>query len=368
MGTKRNAKTAAEFGSEGGKARARKLTKEQRVGFARQAAAARWEQAGKPQVPQALRAAPLSIAGIEFDCAVLDDKENTRVVSETRFMAAMGMYRSGALSTRRVQLEGGALPPLSLAYKNLKPFVDKHLDPVHFKPLSYRTPEGSLVTVGLPAGVIPKICEVWIDADREGVLGRRQKEIAAKADILLRGFAQVGIIALIDEATGYQDERPKLALAKILEQWVAKEYRKWTRTFPLEYTRELCRLRGVPFPDKPPYRLPQYFGHLTNDLVYDRLAPGVLVELRRLNPRVSTGRRKQKHFQWLSENVGDPRLREHLWKVIGIMQVFEDWDDFYVALNRVLPKFSDKPLFRLLEGGFSNPTISTTEPSPPSSR
>ena len=150
-------------------------------------------------MPQALRAAPLSLAGIEFDCAVLDDKGNTRVVSETRFMAAMGMYRSGALSTRRVQEEGSAPIPLSLAYKNLKPFVDKHLGSVHFKPLSYRTPEGSLVTVGLPATIIPKICEVWIDAVfRKGVLGKRQKEIAAKADILLRGFAQIGIIALIE--------------------------------------------------------------------------------------------------------------------------------------------------------------------------
>ena len=342
-------KTPADFGSEGGKARARKLTSVQRREIARQAAVARWERAGKPPLPQALHAAPLSIAGIEFDCAVLDDKEHTRVVSETRFMAAMGMYRSGALSTRRTQSEGSAPVPLSLAHKNLKPFIDKHLSSVHFTPLSYRTASGALVTVGLPATIIPKICEVWIDANHQGVLGRRQKEIAAKADILLRGFAQVGIIALIDEATGYQDDRPRLALAKILEQYVAKEYRKWTRTFPLEYTKELCRLRNVPFPDGPPYRLPQYFGHLTNDLIYDRLAPGVLAELHRLNPSVAPGRRKHKHFQWLTDNVGDPRLREHLWKVVGIMQVFDTWKDFYAVLNRIFPKFSNKPLFKLLE-------------------
>jgi hypothetical protein len=343
------AKQPTGMASVGGKARAEKLTGEERRAIARQAAVARWEKAGKPSVPKALRAAPLSIAGIEFDCAVLDDKDKTRVVSETKFMAALGMYRSGALSTRRDRSEGSAPIPLSLAYKNLKPFVMKHLESVHFEPLSYRTPEGVLVTVGLPASIIPKICEVWIDADRAGVLGPRQKLVAAKADILHRGLAHVGIIGLIDEATGFQDERPRLALAKILEQFVAKEYRKWTRTFPLEYTRELCRLRNVPFPTEPPYRLPQYFGHLTNDLVYDRLAPGVLAELRRLNPAVAPGRRKHKHFQWLTENVGDPRLREHLWKVIGIMQVFTRWDDFYDALNRVLPKFSERPLLMLIE-------------------
>jgi hypothetical protein len=345
----KDGKTAADFGAEGGKARARKLSRDERRTIARQAAEARWAKAGKSPVPQALKAAPLSIAGIEFDCAVLDDKDNTRVVSETRFMAAMGIYRSGALSTRRKQEDGSALIPLSLSHKNLREFVDKHLSAVHFKPLSYRTPEGKLVTVGLPATIIPKICEVWIDADRAGVLGRTQKLIAAKADILHRGLAQVGIIGLIDEATGYQDLRPQLALAKILEQFVAKAYRKWTRTFPVEYYRELCRLKNWPFPTEPPFRLPQYFGHLTNDLIYARLAPGVLAELRAKNPPVKPGQRKHKHFQWLTESIGDPRLREHLWKVVTLMQVFAEWDQFYEALERILPSFSKAPLLTMIE-------------------
>jgi hypothetical protein len=203
--------------------------------------------------------------------------------------------------------------------------------------------------VGLPATIIPKICEVWIDADRADVLGPRQKQIAAQADILLRGFAQVGIIALIDEATGFQDQRSQAALAKVLEQFVAKEYRKWTRTFPLDYFKEMCRLRNVTFPEKPPFRLPRYFGHLTNDLIYDRLAPGVLAELRRKNPTVAPGQRKHKHFQWLTENIGDPRLREHLWKVIGIMQVFKTWEPFHEAIDRILPRFSTRPLLVIAE-------------------
>lgn len=342
-------KTAADFGAQGGKARANKLSPVERKAIARQAAEARWLKAGKVPVPQALRAARLSVAGIEFDCAVLDDKENTRVVSETRFMASMGIYRSGALSTRRKQDEGSAPMPLSLAYKNLKPFIDRHLGSVHFKPVSYRTPEGSLVTVGLPGSMIPKICEVWIDADRAGVLGKTQKLIAAQMDILHRGLAQVGIIGLIDEATGYQDLRPQFALAKILEQFVAKEYRKWTRTFPVEYYRELCRLKHVPFPTAPPLRLPQYFGHLTNDLIYARIAPGVLAELRTKNPPIRPGQRKHKHFQWLTESVGDPRLREHLWKVITLMQVFAKWEQFHEALERILPRFSKEPLLAMIE-------------------
>jgi hypothetical protein len=166
---------------------------------------------------------------------------------------------------------------------------------------------------------------------------------------------------LIDEATGYEDFRPRLALAKILEQFVAKEYRKWTRTFPVEYYKELCRLRSVQFPTAPPYRLPKYFGHLTNDLIYARLAPGVLAELRRKNPTTAPGQRKHKHFQWLTENVGDPRLREHLWKVIGMMQVFDTWEPFYAVLERKLPRYSTKPLLVIAEHENSGRPTSTPQ-------
>jgi hypothetical protein len=80
------------------------------------------------------------------------------------------------------------------------------------------------------------------------------------------------------------------------------------------------------------------------------MAPYILAALRRKNPTVAPGRCRHKHFQWLTENIGDPRLREHLWKVIGIMQVFNNCDEFYAALDRVLPKFSHEPLLAIAEG------------------
>ncbi len=124
----------------------------------------------------------------------------------------------------------------------------------------------------------------------------------------------MGIIALVDEATGYQDLRAKNALAKILEAFIAKELQAWVYTFPEDFYRELFRLRDLEFP-KDTVKKPQYFGHLTNDIVYKRLAPGVLNELKRLTPRDEKGRRKHKYFQMLTSNVGYPKLREHLGSV-----------------------------------------------------
>jgi hypothetical protein len=94
----------------------------------------------------------------------------------------------------------------------------------------------------------------------------------------MRGFARVGIDALVDEATGFQEVRVKDALAKILERFVAKEIQNYVKLFPLGYYKGLCRLKGIPFVEN--LQLPWYFGHLTNNVVYGRLAPAALYALR----------------------------------------------------------------------------------------
>jgi hypothetical protein len=97
---------------------------------------------------------------------------------------------------------------------------------------------------------------------------------------------------------------------------------------------------------------PRYFGVLTNDIVYDRLAPGVLEELKKVNPKdEATGRRKGGHFQWLTNNVGYPKLREHLRAVVATMKLSNDWHDFKAKLDRSYPRigaqlmldFGDEP-------------------------
>jgi len=83
-----------------------------------------------------------------------------------------------------------------------------------------------------------------MDANRANVLGRRQKLIAERAEILLRGLAHVGIIALIDEATGYQTIRDREALQAILDAYLRKELAAWAKRFPDEFYEQMFRLRG----------------------------------------------------------------------------------------------------------------------------
>jgi hypothetical protein len=300
------------------------------------------------KIPRAIKEGPLTIGGITFNCAVLDDERNTRVVTEMNFMRAMGMYRSGALSKRRHAQtdEGGAQIPLFLAHKNLKPYAEKHLGSVHFEPLKYQTLKGGSAH-GIKAELIPMVCEVWIDALEDGVLGASQQNVAAKAKILFRGFAHVGIIALVDEATGWQETRDKLALQAILDEYLDTQFAKWAKRFPDEFYEEMFKLRGWQWKGMRVNR-PQAVAGYTKDLVYARMLPGLVKELETRNPIIpEKGRRKGHHHRLFTADLGVPELTAHIHAVTALMKASTSWDQFKRLLQRAFPKLGstfDLPL------------------------
>jgi hypothetical protein len=329
-----------ESKASGGYARAKALTKEQRSEIARKAASARWDMI------KATHGGNLQVGGNEIPCAVLED--GTRVLSRIEFIKAIG--RRGLPSGGR-KFDKEFEVPVFLAADNLKPFISnelkQNLKPVLFKPLS-----GSRggVSIGYKAELLPQVCNVFLEAsDVPGVLRANQLHIVEQCKILIRAFATVGIIALVDEATGYQYDRARHALVDILEHFVAKELRKWVKTFPDEFYEQICRLKGWKLADI--NKRGAVFGRMTNYLVYKRLAPGVLRELQRLTPKDEKGRRKHKYFQRLTEDIGHPRLRELLASEITLMRIFDDgqWDSFMQAITRAIPIYGDLPLFDELD-------------------
>ncbi|MCY4479434.1 MAG: P63C domain-containing protein [Rhodospirillales bacterium] len=138
-----------------------------------------------------------------------------------------------------------------------------------------------------------------MEADLEGETTPRQQAIVDCALTLMLGVATVGNFARVDEATGYHEFRARQALATILEEFITKERRPWTRTFPFEFYQLLYKLRGWHGPD----------GRDTNDIVHERLAPGIPAELQRINPTLPAGGRHDKHHHWFApehEPMGDP--------------------------------------------------------------
>lgn len=314
----------------GALARAAALSPEQRKQQAQRAAAKRH---GIREAIFGSPDSPLMIGDVTIQCYVLDDE--TRVLSQASFLEALGRHRKAAGA--KLQDGDEQIPPI-LQGQAIKPFISQELLEKS-RPIQFLPPTGGRAS-GYRAEILPMVCEVYLRARDAGVLLPHQKHVAKQAEILMRALAHVGIIALVDEVTGYQQVRARHALEKILETFIAEELRKWAKTFPDEFYREMFRLRGWEYKPWTVAR-PAVIGHYTNNLVYERLAPGVLDELKIKNPKQSSGRRQHKHFQWLTEDVGDPRLREHLSAVIALMKASGDWSQFKRMVDRALPRYGD---------------------------
>ena len=273
---------------------------------------------------------PLVIGDIEIPCYVLEDE--TRVLAQRGMVTGLGMARGGSSHG------GGDRLAHFVNQKTLNPFISNELIAVTTNPIRFRIPSGSLANA-YPATLLADLCDVVIDARNARVLQKQQMHIAARCELLIRGFARIGIIGLVDEATGYQEIRAKRALATILEKWIAEKHQEWTRTFPYEFYELIYELKKWPGPDG--HRRTPLIGHYTNDVVYDRLPPGVLAELKLKNPTLPAGYRKNRHHQWFTPDFGHPKLKEHLIGVMALMRAAPNWTVFKRSLQRAYPKLNE---------------------------
>jgi len=239
------------------------------------------------------------------------------------FTAFKRTQRGRALTDKRVE----GLPSFIDA-KNLQPFINDELRR-ELTEFEYESKSGKMVRRGYKAEILPLVCDVYLQARQQGgILTPAQDALALQAEILTRSLAKVGIVALIDEATGYQSEREKDELQQILQAYIAEELLPWTRRFPPDFYREIYRLRGWPYvPGKT--KQTQYLGKITNDIVYELLPPGVLAELRKQNPVVEGKNwRAHKHHQFLTVDIGNPNLEKHISQLIVLMRISKTWAEF----------------------------------------
>ena len=273
---------------------------------------------------------PMVIGDIEIPCYVLEDE--TRVLSQRGFIGSLGMSEGGA----RNRSDGA--PQLAILLRNttLAPHVTAETLARASSPIVFTPPHGGRTAYGYPATLLTDICDVVLAARAARDLLPQQLHIAERCELLIRGLARVGIIALVDEATGYQRIREERALATILEKFLDQELQPWTRTFPFTFYEQIFRLKG--WESTAGVKRPSVIGHYTNDFVYERIAPGVLDELRERNPVLPQGWRMNRHHQWFTPEFGNPRLKEHIEGVTALMRAAPSWESFKRSLDRAYPK------------------------------
>jgi len=257
--------------------------------------------------------------------------DGRRVISQRSFMELIDMKGRGDNPGHRI---ASILDSASMQSQRIKDLRLAIQNPVKY------LGQNCVFGHGYEAELIVEYCKALLDMRRIGALvGSVALRYADAAEKFIVALAKTGIIAVVDEATGFQEERARNALAEILERYIAKELQPWTKTFPEQFYEEIFRLRKWAWPPTGKFTSrPQIIGKWTDDFIYCRLAPGVRDELREKNPSSENGRRKHKHHQWLTGDVGNPKLQSHLDGVIRLMGGCGTWGEFKTFLDKFYPR------------------------------
>ena len=259
----------------------------------------------------------ITLGEMVIPCYVLED--GTRVLSGNAMQNALNLQED-------TDNKSGTRLARYLSQKTLQPFIYKDKAHGHYEPIEcFR---GDQKINGYEATVLADICDAFLEARKEITLSSRQKIIADQCEILIRGFARVGIIALIDEATGYQYDRERFELQKILTAYISEEILKWQLTFTDDFYKEVFRLWGLPFIPKYIKNKPSFIGTLTNKYIYEQLPKGVLEKIKDNTPKTEKGNWKYRFHQSLTPEVGREHLKKQIIEVTTLMSVSDNKDRF----------------------------------------
>lgn len=316
--------------AKGGIARKNKLSPERRSEIARNAATVRHSHSNDPKFPKATHKGVLKIGDLEISCFVLED--GRRVISGRGMTAAIGMKGRGQGIARISGL------------KAIESLNNNALSMAIASPIQFLggSPKVGVPSDGFEATVLQELCEALLQArDAELITTEHERRYAQFAEMLIRSFARIGIVALVDEATGYQSARPQDALQQYLEMLVRKELAVWAKKFPDEFYENIYKLRGWIWPGMGKNRY-SVVAHYTRDLIYERMAPGLLKDLEQKSPKDDNGNRENKLHQWLTGDVGDPMLASHLQSILTLQRLALangwGWTKFMNMVDQVMKK------------------------------
>ncbi len=278
----------------------------------------------KKSLPKATHEGVLKIGETSLDVAVLDNGQ--RVITQGAVFKALKRPQRG--NTRQIGI------PVFMDAKNLQPFINKDLEGVINK-IEFSDRKGKKQE-GFDANILPLVSDLYLKAREAGVIIQpNQQATAQQAEILVRSLAKIGIMALVDEATGYQYDRERKELQKVLKLYIAEELLPWQKTFPDEFYIQIFRLNGWDYSANGIKKRPGVVGTWTNKLIYDPLPQNVLKELKQKTPKSDSGNYTARFFQSLTPDIGSPHLQNQLVSVVTLMKISRDWDDFIVKFNHL---------------------------------
>lgn len=274
--------------------------------------------------------------GVNVQCYVMNNGE--RVLSLRGASRAMGLSEKSSATLVRNLSANWIGPYLS------EPLRDWLVHAIRNELPDYVSNKGTKFTP-FEASLFVDLCKAYVDARHDGALKTvTNQQVADRLYLIMTAFAKVGLIAVIDEVTGYQDDRDRQELQKILSHYISEDLMPWTKRFPDEFYKQMFRLKGWDYHGK---AKSPYAGTLTNEYIYKYLPAGVLTELRSKNPRDSiTKNRKHRYHQFLTVDTGAKHLDNQLQQTIALMKASDSWDQF----DRLFKKAMGEPCQEKLDG------------------
>ena len=267
----------------------------------------------------------LNLAGYAIPCYVTED--GTRLLSGSKTQEALKISEGKKAGTRISKF---------LSSRRIGPTVARILPEEAFTPIICY--QGEKKVYAYHAEDLGDICDAMLEARKTCELSNKQKIVADQCEILMRAFAKVGITALIDEATGYQSDRDKDELQKILAAYISDEVAKWQMTFSNEFYKELYRIYNIQPSEG--HSKPLRVGLLTAKLIYDQLPEGVFEELKAKTGKDEKGRWKHQLHRSLTESVGRRDLKRIINEVTALMAVSDNKEQFKLLYER---RFNNHP-------------------------
>ncbi|PIT41910.1 hypothetical protein BHC43_00145 [Snodgrassella alvi] len=266
-------------------------------------------------------------------CYILED--GTRILSARKMQECLKMVEEAEEGKQN----SGTRLQRYLTQKSLRPYIYNNKPKNYFDPIECIKGTHQKIN-GYEATILADICEAFLEARKHIPLSPRQIIIANQCEILIRAFARVGIVGLIDEATGYQYERERFELSKILNAYVSEEILKWQLTFTDEFYKEIFRLWSLPFIPKYIKNKPSFIGKLTTKYIYDQLPKGVVEKVKENVGKTANGNWKYKWHQSLTAEIGREHLKKQITEVTTLMSVSESKEQFDYLFNK---KYDQQP-------------------------
>jgi hypothetical protein len=273
----------------------------------------------------------------ELNVAVLED--GTRVITQSAVFKAFGRTKRGRMK------DDVRVPnmPAFIDANNVQPYINQDLKDL-LNVIVYTSINGN-ESSGYDANILPLMCKMYLDARQDKVLKTAQMPLARASEILLVGLSKLGITALVDEATGYQYDRERFELQKILTSYISEEILRWQLTFTDDFYKQVFRLWGLPFIPKYVKNKPSFIGNLTIKYIYDQLPTGVLDKIREKTGKTAKGNWKYQWHRNLTEEVGREHLKKQIIEVTLLMEISKDKKAFEKLFKEKYQKSAQISLF-----------------------